>query len=106
MVLGRFRAQSNAFDLDYLLTLLRLALFLLTLVDELAVVKNTAHGRIGIGRDLNQVEVLDTSLVQRVARFNDSFVAAICGNQTHMWHSNLLVDAELRCVLSSYWRYT
>ena len=102
----RLRAQTHAFDLHHLLTLLGLALFLLSLVDELAVVKNAAYWGISIGRDLDEIEVLDTGLVQRIACLNDSLVAAICGDQAHMRHTNLFVYSKLRRVLSSNLRYT
>ena len=52
----RVRAELDLFDLDDLLLLAGFALTLLLFVFELAKIHDLAHGRIGVGRDLDQVE--------------------------------------------------
>ncbi len=61
-------AEANLFDFDGLLSPARLTLALGLLVNKLTVIEQPADGRVGIGRDLDQVEVTLAGETECLAR--------------------------------------
>ena len=81
-------------DLDDLLLLAGLVLLLLGLVFELAEIEDLADRRIGIGRDLDQIEAGLGGHVERFARGDDPDHLAVFLDKSDARHGDLGVDAR------------
>ncbi len=68
------------------------------LVEELAIVHDTADRRIGLGRHLHQIQTLVSSQRQGLFPRNYAHLFAIGVNQTDLWGSNTFVDPKLSFV--------
>src|SRR4051795_7968029 len=92
VVLGDLRPELDLPDRDLLLVLARglLALGLLVLV--LRVVQHPAHGRLGVGRDLDEVEIPLLGVAERLGRLQDAHLLAVWSDETDLWHADALVD--------------
>jgi hypothetical protein len=77
--------------------LLPAGLFLLdvALVPVLAVVHDPAHGRIGLRRDLDEIQIERSGLVQRVAGIDDADLLSIRPNQADLWRPDPVVDPRI-----------
>src|SRR4029077_19220830 len=88
-------------ELDLLQTGARLLLprFLLTdvsLVLELAVVHDPAHRRIGLRRDLDEVQIELPGLTERFACVHHTDLLAVGSDQANLGGSDPLVDPRIR----------
>jgi len=88
------RAHLDLFDLDDLLLLARLVRPLLRLVLELADVEDLADRRIGIGRDLDEVEADRVGARLRVADRDDPDILPILIDETDLSDVDFAVDAR------------
>ena len=79
-------------DVDGLLLLARLVLFLLGFVFEFAVVENLAHGRIALGRDLDQIHSPILGFLDGFIDRHDAQLRAIGIDQTHRCGANVPID--------------
>jgi hypothetical protein len=66
---------------------------LLLLVAVLGVVHHPAHGRAGLRRDLDEVEVLVPRVLQSLVGVLDADLRAVRVDQTHLGYPDPLVDA-------------
>jgi hypothetical protein len=78
------RAEFDFLDLDDLLFLLGLVLFLLFFVFELAEIEDLADRRIGVGRDLDQVEAGFGRHVQSLVATDDAHHLAMFINKADL----------------------
>src|SRR5205823_13084302 len=76
---------------------LRLTPTLLLLVDVPAVVHGPAHGVVGVGRDLDQVELLFAGLGQRLGQGSDPQLFALGADEEDLAGSDAVVDPDLVC---------
>ena len=76
---------------------LRLPAPLFLLVDVPAVVHDPADRRVGVGRDLDQVELLLTGLGQRFREGLDAELFALGTDEEHLAGSDAVVDPDLVC---------
>ena len=81
-------------DLDDLLLLLGLGLFLLLLVFVLAVIKDLAHRRLGVRRDLDKVKAGLLCDGERPVGRDDTALLAGVVNQKNLGNRDILVDAR------------
>ncbi len=77
--------------------LLPAGLFLLdvALVPVLAVIHDPAHGWIGLRRDLDQIQIERSGLVQRVAGIDDADLLSIRSDQPDLWRPDPIVDPRI-----------
>src|SRR4029078_446685 len=81
-------------DLDYLLLAARVVRFLLLLVLELAEIADLAQRRIGIRRDLDQIELRFLGHVERLAQPDDADHVAGLADQANAGSTDLPVHAR------------
>jgi hypothetical protein len=91
VVLTRFGAHTNFFDLNGLLSLASLSLLLGSLVHELAVVENPAHWRRGVRRYLHQVEIVRPGKGEGLFRGDDANLLARLVNEANFPDPDLFV---------------
>ena len=73
--------------------LLRLVLFLVLLILELAVVENTAHRWLGLGGDLDQVELRLLREANRLVDRHDADLLTSSADQTDLRGADLAIDS-------------
>jgi hypothetical protein len=93
VVLIGLGAEPDLLHLDLHLLGLHFLLALLLLVEELGVVDETANGRIGIGRNLYEIDPLLSGHVQCIASWNNG--ASIVTHYADFTHTYLFVDTVL-----------
>jgi len=93
IMLANFGTHANLFDLHRSLALPRLLLFLGSLIDELSIVEQAAHGRLGPRGNLDQIQIVLPRNAQRFRSRDYSYLLAILINQSHLSRGNGLVDA-------------
>ena len=86
------RAELDLPHVDLLLVLLGLLGLLRLLVLVLRVVEDAADGRLGLGRDLDEVELLALRDAQRLVGVHDAELAAGFIDQTHLRDTDPVVD--------------
>ena len=91
------RAHLDLFDLDDLLTLAGLGGFLLLLVLEFAIVEDLADGRLGVGRNLHEIEpgLLGTLHGVETAHNADILIGFV--DQTDVSSPDRLIDPRAGC---------
>jgi hypothetical protein len=87
------RADLDLLDLDHFLLLARLVRLFLLLVFILAVVEDLAHGRIGVGRNLDEIEPGLLGALERLADGDDADLAAVGVDQADLVGTDLFIDA-------------
>ncbi len=93
MVLVGLGAQLNLFDRDLDLILFRLALLAPLLVLEFAVIHNTTNRRVGVRRNLYQIQADIVRSILRVPNAHDADVGIGMVNQSDVAHAaNISVD--------------
>ena len=92
VVLGDLGPELDLADRHLLLVLARLLLLLSLLVLVLGVVEHPAHGRAGLGRHLDEVEVSFLGEVEGVGDLEHAHLVALVVDQPHLGHANALVD--------------
>lgn len=95
------RSELDLFDLDDLLLFAGFRFALLGLVFEFAEIHDLAHGRIGIGRDLDQVQAGFFGHFHSATGCHDPDVFAVGTNQADFIRADIFVNARA-CV--SLWR--
>ena len=88
------RAQADFLDLDLGLGFLCLTVLFGAFVDELAVVDHTADGRIGIRRDLDQVQLGVACDLQSLSYGNNANVASIGPDQSDFRDADALINSK------------
>ena len=88
------RAELDLFDLDDLLLLARFGFTLLRLILEFAKVHDLAHGRVGIGRNLDQIKSGINSHFHGAIRCHDADVFPIRTDQADFVGADVFVDAR------------
>jgi hypothetical protein len=76
---------------------LRLTPSLFLLVDVPAIVHDPADGRVGVGRDLDQIELLFTGLRLRFRQGADPQLLAVGADEEDLAGSDAVVDPDLVC---------
>lgn len=95
------RSELDLFDLDDLLLFARFGFALLRLVFEFAEIHDLAHGRVGVGRDLDQVQPGFFGHFHGTAWRDDPDVFAVGTDQTNFIRADIFVNARARV---SLWR--
>ena len=85
----------HLFDHDLRLLLSRLSLSDRLLVLELSVVHDPADGRVGLGRHLDEVEVLLLGQLERFPCIDDPDLSAVCCDDPYLGDPDALVDSQL-----------
>jgi hypothetical protein len=98
------RAHLDLLDLDDLLFLAGLGSLLLLLVFVLAVVHQLADGRLGVGRDFDDVESFFLAQCERLIQADLAILMAIVADQEDGFGIDLVVDA--RAILGRRWGIT
>ena len=93
VVLVGLRSETDFLHLDLHLLGLHFFLALLLLVEELGVVDETANGRIGVGRDLHEIDPLLAGHIQCIAGRNNG--TALIAHYAYFSYSYLFIDAVL-----------
>src|SRR5262249_40271565 len=88
------RPELDLLDLDLALVLAGLLRLLLLLVLVLAVVHDLGDGRVGLGGDLDEIEVLAVGVLTRVVSGLDSELAAVVVDQPDAGDTDRIVDAR------------
>ena len=101
MIVGA-RTHLDLFDLDGLLFLAGFGLALLRLVFELAEVHDLADGRVGVWRNLYQIESGFFGHDHGAFGRNDACILAVCSDQSDFRAANAVVDAWSGVAL--WWR--
>jgi hypothetical protein len=83
--------KLDLFDLDHSLLFLRLVLLLLGFVFELPIIEDLANRRVGIGRDLDQVETMTFRLGDRVNSLHHSKLFPVRGDTADLFGSDVSV---------------
>jgi len=65
----------------------------LRLVFELAKIHDLAHGRVGIGRDFNQIQTGVDRHIKSFGRVNDTDILTFSANQADFRCANFVVDS-------------
>jgi hypothetical protein len=94
VVVGDLRAQLDLAHVDLLLVLARGLCLLLLLVLVLRVVEQPCHRRVGLRRDLDQVEVRLAGAGERVVARHDPDLLPVGADQAHLARPDVLVDAS------------
>ena len=92
VVLRDLRPELDLPDVDLLLVLARGLLLLDLLVLVLRVVQDAADGRLGVGRDLDQVEVALLRLAQGLVGAHDPHLLAVLVDEPDLGNADALVD--------------
>jgi hypothetical protein len=86
-------SHLDLFDLDRLLLLARLGGLLLALVFQLAEIGDLADGRIGVRRNLDEVEARVFGYFQGFIDRNDAAIVALIVDELDPWNPNLTICA-------------
>jgi len=97
----RIGAELDLFDFDDLLLLAGFGFALLLLVFELAKIHDLAHGRIGVGRDFDQIQTGIISHVHGARRGDNPYVFAVGSDQPDFIGSDAFIYARASVAL---WR--
>ena len=97
VVLVGLRSESYFLHLDLGLLGFQFLLAFLLLVEKLRVTDEPANGRLGIGRNLNEVNTLLACHVKRLTRGYYHRLDVVA-HDAHFAHADLLVDAVLLLV--------
>jgi len=92
VVIRRLWTQADLFDLNHLLLFTGFALFLCLLVLELAKVHNSTDGRLGVRRNLYQIEISIAGTIQSFTDRDNHVVTRLC-NQANLTDADLLINA-------------
>ena len=92
VVLGDLRPELDLADHDLLLVLARGLLLLGLLVLVLRVVEHAAHRRLGLGGDLDEVEIALLRVAQRVLGLHDADLRAVVADDPNLGNADALVD--------------
>lgn len=95
MVVVCLGAQLDFLDFNRLLLLARFAFSPLPFILKLAEIHNTAHRRIGIGRNLYQIQPFGPGQFQRIARVYNTNIIIGIGNHADFADTNILIDAKI-----------
>ena len=87
------RTELNFLDLNNLLTSLHFLGLLLLLIAELAVIHQAANRRLGIRRDLNEINVVVLSHAKSFGCRNNTDLGAIDAGQSDLRYPNLTIDS-------------
>jgi hypothetical protein len=93
VVLRDLRAELDLPHVDLRLVLARGLLLLGLLVLVLRVVEHAADRRLGLRRDLDEVEVLALRVAERLLRLHDPDLRARLVDEAHLGNADALVDA-------------
>jgi hypothetical protein len=86
------RAKFDFLDLDDLLLLLGFVLFLLFFVFIFSEIKDLANGRIGVGRDLDEIEAGIRRHIERFVARNDPHHVAAFVNEPKLVYCDFAID--------------
>jgi hypothetical protein len=95
------RSELDLFDFDDLLLFARFGFALLGLVFEFAEIHDLAHGRVGIGRNLDQVQSSFFGHFHGAAGCHDPDVFTVGTNKANFVRADIFVNARA-CI--SLWR--
>jgi hypothetical protein len=101
VMIGCLGPQTDLFYFDLFLRLARLPLPLGLLVEKLAIVHYFADRRLGIWRNLNQVQIRLICPVQCLAQRYNTNVVSVLVNEAHFSGTDLLVDSVIFAANSS-----
>ncbi len=93
VALSDFWPELHLFDGDMAGLLARLLGLLRLFVPELAVVHDAAHGRIGLWRNFDQIEIQFASQRESVGCGTNSYLASIGSDEANLARTNALVVA-------------
>src|SRR5581483_5808147 len=96
VVLADLRSELDLLDVDLSLVLARRLRLLLLLVAVLAVVHHPGDGRVGLGRDLDEVEPSRVRVLAGLVRLLDAELLPVLVDQAHARDADRFVDARLR----------
>src|SRR5579862_2908996 len=96
VVLADLRSELDLLDVDLGLVLARGLRLLLLLVPVLAVVHDPHDGRVGLGRDFDEIEALPVRVFPGLVRLLDAELLSVLVDQAHPRNANRLVDTRLR----------
>src|SRR4029079_1661083 len=95
VVVADLRSELDLLDVDRRLVLSRLLRALLLLVAPLAVVHDARHGRVGLFRHLDEIEILRVRVLERLFRVLDPDLLPVLADEPHPRYADLLVDPIL-----------
>src|SRR5215210_2147088 len=95
VVVADFRPEPDLLDLDVLLILASLALFLGLFVLETAVIEQAADGGNDVGRDFYEIEVLGLGQLQCLKSGHDAELLAVFTNQSDLTYADPIVHTEI-----------
>ena len=93
VVVVGLRAEADLLHDDFRLVRLQFLGLLFLLVEELLIIGDAAYGRLGLGRDLDQVEFHLVRQTQCVADRHHLRLGNVVPHQTHLGNRDLFVDA-------------
>ena len=96
VVVPDLRPELDLLDVDRNLVLPSELGFLLLLVAVLAVVHDPRDRRIGLSRDLDEVEILSVRVVERLLDRLHSKLAAVLVDEPYLRDANVFVDPAVR----------
>ena len=88
------QGKADLLEFNHFLVLLGFLFLFLHLEPVFTVIKNFAHRRLGLRRDLDEVKVLVDSHLQCVARAHNAHLRAICPDQADFFVADLLIDLQ------------
>src|SRR5215203_1321299 len=89
-------SELDLFQAGPRLLLAGLLLLDVSFVLELAVVHAPAHGRIGLWRNLDEIEIERTGPAERVAGLDDPDLLSVMADQADLWRPDPVVDPRIR----------
>src|ERR1019366_4785458 len=92
VVLCDLRAELDLADRDLLLMLTRLLLLLRLFVLVLRVVEHAADRRLGLGGDLDEIEVAFGRIAERVVDLHQPDLLPVLTDQANLWNPDAFVD--------------
>ena len=90
----RTRTEFHLFNLSLLLLLLLQVGFFLQVKDVFAVIHNFADWRLGVGRDLHQIERSLLRCSQSLGNGDYTYLFTIGGNQSYLWGGYIVVKTR------------
>ena len=88
------QGKADLLEFNHFLVLLGFLFLFLHLEPVFTVIKNFAHRRLGLRRDLDEVKVLVDSHLQCVARAHNAHLRAIRPDQADFFVADLLIDFQ------------
>jgi hypothetical protein len=88
------RTELDFLDLDDVLLFARFGFAFLGLVFILAEVHDFAHGRLGIGRDFDQIQPGLFGHLHGTRRRHDADILAVRADQADLWRPDAIIDAR------------